>query len=101
MRTLTCALYTLVTALTICDLAYAQSEILWVNVSDLKGRPMPNIQIGTKGSGSTAVTTTTGLARIILASGTKAGTWVTLQALSNRYEFVSPYDKRVLVPPYE
>jgi hypothetical protein len=41
------------------------------------------------------------LARITLALGIKADTWITLQVLSKGYEFVSPYDKRVLVPPYE
>src|SRR5262245_45534552 len=100
MRILIRPLYILIVALTTCDLANAQSEILWVKVFDLEDRPMPNIQIGTDGPGSTAVTKDNGLARIILASGTKASTWVTLQVLSKSYEFVSPYDKRVMVPPY-
>lgn len=50
---------------------------------------------------STAGATTTGLAKIILASGTKAGAWVRLQVLSKSYEFASPYDKHVMIPPYE
>src|SRR5215813_7857285 len=101
MRTLTRALYILIAIVATYDLAHAQPGILWVNVSDLKGRSMPNIQIGTKGPGLIAVTKDDGLAKIILASGTKAGTWVTLQVLSKRYELISPYDKRVLIPPYE
>src|SRR5262249_32077151 len=101
MRDLNRALYILIVAVVTSHLANAQSEILWVNVSDLKDQPMPNIQIGTEGPGSTVVTTDNGLARIILASGTKAGTWVTLRVLSNGYKVVSPYDKRVQVPPYE
>lgn len=81
--------------------AQAESGILWVKVLNLKDRPIRKVSVGTQGPGSPALTDDRGLAKIRLAPQTRAGTWVTLEVSSGHYEFVSPWNRKVLVPPFE
>jgi len=81
--------------------AQAETGILWVKVLNLKNTPVRKISVGTEGPGSSALTDDRGLARIRLATQTRAGTWVTLEVSSGNYAFVSPWNRKVLVPPFE
>ncbi len=81
--------------------AQAEPGILWVKVLNLKDRPIRKISVGTEGPGSSALTDDRGLARISLAPQTRPGTWVTLEVSSDNYEFVSPWNRKVLIPPFE
>jgi tetratricopeptide (TPR) repeat protein len=86
-----------------CGLASAEQGILVVHVSDPQDRPIENVRLATQGDGSTgAPTTGQGRTRIKLAAQTRAKTWVTLQIIQPKdLVFVSPWDKRVQVPPFE
>jgi len=81
--------------------AQAEPGILWVKVLNLKNAPIRKISVGTEGPGSSALTDDRGLARIKLAPQTRPGTWVTLKVSSGNYAFVSPWNRKVLVPPFE
>jgi tetratricopeptide (TPR) repeat protein len=81
--------------------AQAETGILWVKVLNLKDRPVRKISVGTEGPGSSALTDDRGMARIRLAPQTRPGTWVTLEVSSSAYAFVSPWNRKVLIPPFE
>src|SRR5262245_23032853 len=81
--------------------AQAETGILWVKVLNLKDRPIRKISVGTEGPGSSAITDDRGLARIRLAPQTRPGTWVTLEISSGTYAFVSLWNRKVQIPPFE
>src|SRR5512145_3288393 len=81
--------------------AQAEPGILWVKVLNLKNTPVRRVNVGTEGPGSSALTDDRGLARIRLAPQTRPGTWVTLEVSSGNYAFVSPWSRKVLIPPFE
>jgi tetratricopeptide (TPR) repeat protein len=81
--------------------AQAETGIMWVKVLNLKNTPVRKISVGTEGPGSSALTDDRGLARIRLAPQTRPGTWVTLEISSGAYTFVSPWNRKVLIPPFE
>ncbi len=81
--------------------AFAEPGVLWVKVLNLKNRAIPKLKIGTEGPGSNGTTDARGLARVRLAPQTKAGSWVTLEVTSANYAFVSPWNRKVIVPPFE
>src|SRR5262245_29167727 len=81
--------------------AKAEPGILWVKVLNLKNLPIRGISVGTEGPGSSAMTDDRGLVKIKLASQTRPGTWVTLEVSSGNYAFVSPWNRKILVPPFE
>jgi len=81
--------------------AQAETGILWVKVLNLKNTPVRKVGVGTEGPGSSALTDDRGLARIRLAPQTKPGTWVTLEVSGGNYAFVSPWNRKVLIPPFE
>jgi tetratricopeptide (TPR) repeat protein len=81
--------------------AQAQTGILRVKVLNLKNTPVPKVSVGAEGSGSSAITDDRGLARIKLAPQTMPGAWATLEVSGADYAFVSPWNRKVLVPPFE
>src|SRR5262245_46599793 len=81
--------------------AQAETGILWVKVLNLKNTPVPKISVGTEGPGSSTLTDDRGLARIRLAPQTRPGAWVTLEVSGGAYVFVSPWNRKVLIPPFE
>src|SRR5262245_4614911 len=81
--------------------AQAEPGILWVKVLNLKNAPVRKVSVGAEGPGSSALTDDRGLARIRLAPQTRPGTWVTLEVSSGNYAFVSPWNRKILVPPFE
>src|SRR5262245_42400146 len=81
--------------------AQAETGILWVKVLNLKNTPGRKISVGTEGPGSATRTDDRGLAGIRLASQDRPGTGVTLEVSSGNYAFVSPWNRKVLVPPFE
>ena len=86
--------------------AGAEEGVLVLIVTDTGQHPFPNVRIGTAGDGGSPQTTDqNGKARLKLAPNTKPNTWVTL-LIGNAPEgvdvvFISPYDSRVRVPPYD
>ncbi|HEV2667405.1 MAG TPA: hypothetical protein VG324_20985, partial [Blastocatellia bacterium] len=80
--------------------AQAQSRILLVKVLNFKDRPIRNVSVGLEGSGSPALTDDRGMAGIKLAPQIKPGTWVTLEASGGDFAFVSPWNRKVLIPPF-
>jgi tetratricopeptide (TPR) repeat protein len=81
--------------------AQAEPGILWVKVLNLKNTPVRKVSVGAEGPGSSTLTDDRGLARIRLAPQTRPGTWVTLEVSSGSYTFVSPWNRKVLIPPFE
>src|SRR5215470_2947026 len=81
--------------------AQAETGILWVKVLNLKNTPVRKISVGTEGPGSSTLTDDRGLARIRLTPQTRHGTWVTLEVSGGAYAFVSPWNRKVLIPPFE
>jgi tetratricopeptide (TPR) repeat protein len=78
--------------------------ILVVQVSDLKGAPIPRVQLATKGDGSIGPPTdAAGRTRISLAAQTRPQTIVALTIVSAPKDlvFISPWDNQVRVPPFE
>jgi hypothetical protein len=68
---------------------------------NLKNTPVSKVSIGTEGTGSFALTDDSGLAKIKLAPQTRPGAWVTLEVSSGNYAFVSPWNRKVLIPPFD
>ena len=84
--------------------ASAAQGVLVVQVSDLKGAPIPRVQLATKGDGSIGPPTdAAGRTRISLAAQTKPQTIVALTIVSAPKDlvFISPWDNQVRVPPFE
>src|SRR5437867_9318065 len=84
--------------------AHAAPGVLVVQVSDLKGAPIPRVQLATKGDGSIgSPTDAAGRTRISLAAQTKPQTIVALTIVSAPKDlvFISPWDNQVRVPPFE
>src|SRR5215475_9954811 len=95
-------LFSLVCLATLAAIAaQAETGILWVKVLNLKNTPVRKISVGTEGPSSSTLTDDRGLARIRLAPQTRHGTWVTLEVSGGAYAFVSPWNRKVLVPPFE
>jgi tetratricopeptide (TPR) repeat protein len=81
-----------------------EQGVLWVTVEDPQSRGIAGVQLGTKGPGSTGSRTgRDGKSKIALAPGTHAGSWVALKVVTAPKEmvFLSPWDGRVRVPPFE
>ena len=84
--------------------ARAAQGILVVQVSDLKGAPIPRVQLATKGDGSIGPPTdAAGRTRISLAAQTRPQTIVALTIVSAPKDlvFISPWDNQVRIPPFE
>jgi len=84
----------------------AEEGVLVVHVTYLDQKPLAHIRIGTVGDGSTETTGVEGRARVRLAPGVRVGQEVALQVVPGEKEkdvwvFISPWDQRVLVPPFE
>src|SRR5262245_9891727 len=79
--------------------AHAEPRILWVKVLNLKDRPVRKISVGAEGAGSSTLTDERGVAGIRLGPQSRPGTWVTLEAPGSDYVFVSPWNRKVSVPP--
>ncbi len=87
-----------------CGVVLAEQGILVVHVSNAQERPIKGVVLSTRGDGSTGPPTTReGKTRIVLAPDTKPGDWVSLQVVTGPGDlvFVSPWDSRVIVPPFE
>ncbi len=84
----------------------AEEGVLVLIVTDTGQHPFANVQIGAAGDGGPPQPTDAhGKARLKLAPNTKPNTWVTL-LLGDApggldLVFISPYDGRVRVPPYD
>ncbi len=84
--------------------ARAAQGILVVQVSDLKGAPIPRVQLATKGDGSIGPPTdAAGRTRISLAAQTRPQTIVALTIVNAPKDlvFISPWDNQVRIPPFE
>jgi uncharacterized protein YkwD len=84
----------------------AEEGVLLLIATENGRRPFPGVPIGAEGGvGSPLPTDQNGKARLKLAPGIKPNAWVTL-LIGNRpngtvVEFVTPYDRRVRVPPFD
>lgn len=84
----------------------AEEHMLIVQVVDSRDRPIAGIVLSTKGEGAVGQPTDiTGKTRIKLAQKTRPGSWVSLivvKVLDGRdLVFNSPWDGRVMIPPFE
>ena len=80
--------------------ACAETGVLVVSVKDPPGRALSGVRVGAEGGGTAGVTSAEGRARIRLNPQTRVGTEVTLQT-GGEWVFISPWDARVRVPPFE
>lgn len=86
--------------------ARAEEGILVVHVTYLDKKPLARVRIGTTGDGSIEPTDVGGRARIRLPAGMKVDQEVELQVVPGEGEkeiwvFISPWDQRVRVPPFD
>lgn len=84
--------------------AQAETGVLVLHVADPQTRAIPNVTLSVKGDGSAgAPTDRSGRTRIRLAPQTRPGAWVSLQLVRTPRDlvFISPWDGRVRVPPFE
>jgi tetratricopeptide (TPR) repeat protein len=93
-------------ALCAAGAARAEDGVLVVHATYLDRKPLPRVRIGTTGDGSIEVTDVGGRARIRLAPGVKTGQEVGLQVVpgegdKDSWVFISPWDQRALVPPFD
>ena len=84
----------------------AEQGILRLFIVDTGEQPIPGVVLTCQGpGGTTPVTTTVGKTRLRLASSTAPGDWLALQILDaasgGSWVFISPWNGRVLVPPFE
>jgi uncharacterized protein YkwD len=84
----------------------AEEGVLVLVVTDTGQHPFANVRIGTAGEGGSPQSTDqSGKARLRLAPNTKPAAWVTLLITGTPHDidlvFISPYDGRVRVPPYD
>jgi hypothetical protein len=83
----------------------AEQGVLILMVTDTLQHPFDDVRIGLAGGGGSPQFTKDGRARLTLADKTVPGDWVTLQIFGAPkgmdLVFVSPYDSRVRVPPFE
>lgn len=87
-----------------CGVLSAEQGVLVLHVSTPKSRPIAGVVLGAQGDGAAGPPTDkAGKTRIQLAPGTRAGGWVSLQIVSSQQDlvFISPWDGRVRVPPFE
>src|ERR1700755_181357 len=87
-----------------CHLVRAEEGVLVVNVADTENQPIPGVVLSTTGDSSTSpATDVAGKTRIKLAPQTKPGSEVELVIVraSQDLVFISPWNYRVLVPPFE
>ena len=82
---------------------HAEQGFLVVHAKNPSERPLANVRIGAEGDGGDALTDTNGKARIKLAPQTRASGRVTLTILKAPRDlvFISPWDRRATVPPFE
>ena len=88
----------------VLDLDRGNVGILVVHVADPQDRPIAGVVLSTKGDGSTGPPTSlAGKTRIRLAPQTRPNNSVSLQVVRAPKDFVflSPWDSRVRVPPFE
>jgi tetratricopeptide (TPR) repeat protein len=103
-RSILRAIGALLTGTVLAAPVHAAQGILVVQVSDLKGAPIPRVRLATKGDGSIGPPTdAAGRTRISLASQTRPQTIVALTIVSAPKDlvFISPWDNQVRVPPFE
>jgi hypothetical protein len=82
----------------------AEQGVLVLHVGNPEGQPLQGVQLSTLGDGSSGPPTDrAGKSRIRLAPQTRPGDWVSLQIARAPRElaFISPWDGRVRVPPFE
>lgn len=111
MHYLTRPLLTLIIVLTCCRLVRAEEGVLWVQVSDPQGRPIPGVVLSAAGPSSTSaptevskqVTEVSGKARIRLGAGTRSADEVELVIVRAEQDlvFISPWNQRVTVPCFD
>lgn len=85
-------------------LCCAEQGVLVVHISDPQARPITGVMLSTRGDGSTgSPTDRAGKTRIRLAPGVRPGAWVALQVVRGPRDlvFISPWDSRARVPPFE
>jgi uncharacterized protein YkwD len=97
---------TLLLILLLVTYTAAEDGVLVLVVTDVGQHPFANVRIGTAGdSGSPQFSDQNGKVRLKLASGTKPAAWVTLLVMGAPegidLAFISPYDGRVRVPPFD
>ncbi|MEK7409578.1 MAG: hypothetical protein AAB225_31310, partial [Acidobacteriota bacterium] len=82
----------------------AEQGVLVLHVKDPRERPLPGVVLATEGDGSTGPPTDrAGKTRIRLAPATRPGARVSLQIVGAPKDlvFLSPWDARATVPPFE
>lgn len=115
MRMLTTLSFMFVCILALCQIAHAEEGILWIQVSNPLGQPIPDVVLSTAGPSSTSAPTdapkeaqpnvaeVAGKVRIKLASSTRSGDEVELVIVRASQDLVviSPWHQRVTVPCFD
>jgi tetratricopeptide (TPR) repeat protein len=81
----------------------AEQGVLALTAKDIHERAIKGLQLQAEGSAVSAPTDDSGLARIRLSPLTKQGTWLVIRLVKPKKDwvFISPWDGRVLVPPFD
>ena len=79
----------------------AEDGILVLNVTNPSDDAISNVTLKCKGDAASGSSDRNGTARLRLPAGTRSGSSVVMQVLSGDWALISPWDGRVIVPPFD
>ncbi|MBK7601375.1 MAG: tetratricopeptide repeat protein [Acidobacteria bacterium] len=79
----------------------AEENILVLNVANTSDEVIPNVSLKCKGDAPAAGSDRNGTARLKLPFGTRPGSSVVLQIVAGDWVMISPWDGRVIIPPFD
>src|SRR5262245_18500055 len=92
----------LITIIALCStLLLAEEGILVLSVTNTADETISNVALKCKGDAPPGSSDRNGAARLKLPIGARPGSSVVLQVLAGDWAIISPWDGRVVVPPFD
>ena len=79
----------------------AEDGVLVLNVINPSDDVISNVTLKCKGDAASGSSDRNGTARLRLPAGTRSGSSVVMQVLSSDWALISPWDGRIIVPPFD
>jgi tetratricopeptide (TPR) repeat protein len=79
----------------------AEDGVLVLNVINPSDDAISNVTLKCKGDAASGSSDRNGTARLRLPAGTRSGSSVVMQVLSSDWALISPWDGRIIVPPFD
>src|SRR5215475_13742054 len=95
-------IFSLIATIALCPAAPpAEEGILVLSVTNTGDEAISNVSLKCKGDAPSGRSDRNGAARLKLPLGARPGNSVVLQVLANDWAIISPWDGRVVVPPFD